>query len=93
MESPQTAIKQWNISLPIFESSDQGLINGTWMLGDPPQYVLQWVNPIFSPLIHEDLLVITEHLHQQGYTTPRLIQTSSRQNCWEEESGCWRVWS
>lgn len=93
MQSPKRALEEWNITLPYLESPDQGLINGTWILGAPPKYVLQWVNPIFSPLIHRDLQIILEHLESTGYTTPRLIETTSGQPCWEEEDGCWRIWS
>jgi len=93
MQKPEHALTQWSLSLPCAESPDQGLINGTWILGSPPQYVLQWVNPIFSPLIHQDLQVILSHLEQQGLLTPTLLPTTSGDPCWEEEEGCWRIWS
>jgi len=93
MQKPKRALEEWSLSLPCTESEDQGLINRTWILGSPPQYVLQWVNPIFSPLIHHDLQIILSHLSQKGYTTPVLIPTSTGNPCWEEEDGCWRIWS
>ena len=93
MQSPKRALEEWNIDLPHIESPDQGLINGTWILGNPPQYVLQWVNPIFSPLIHQDLQVVLKHLTQKGCITPNLIPTKDGSPCWVEENGCWRIWS
>jgi thiamine kinase-like enzyme len=93
MQSTQHALQQWPFFLPCTESSDQGLINGTWILGSPPQYVLQWVNPIFSPLIHLDLKIILAHLQSKGCVMPKLVPTKNGLPCWEEEDGCWRVWS
>lgn len=93
MQKPERALEEWSLSLPCVESSDQGLINGTWILGSPPKYVLQWVNPIFSPLIHHDLQIILSHLSDKGYITPRLLPTAAGSPCWEEEDGCWRIWS
>ena len=93
MQSPKRALEEWGIALPYLESPDQGLINGTWILGNPPQYVLQWVNPIFSPRIHTDLQIILKHLESKGNTTPQLITTTSGHPCWEEDHGCWRIWS
>ena len=93
MQKPERALEEWSLSLPFVESSDQGLINGTWILGSPPKYVLQWVNPIFSPLIHKDLQIILSHLSNNGYITPTLIPTKEGHPCWEEEDGCWRIWS
>ena len=93
MESPTKALLQWSLNLPLQESPDQGLINGTWILGTPPQYVLQWVNPIFSPLIHSDLAVVTQHLQKKGFRTPILLRTQKDELCWKEAHGCWRIWS
>lgn len=93
MQSPLRALSEWSLSYPIVESPDQGLINGTWLLGDPPQYVMQWVNPIFSPLIHDDLSIVLSHLQKQGCITPNLIPTASGSSYWKEEHGCWRIWS
>jgi Ser/Thr protein kinase RdoA (MazF antagonist) len=39
------------------------------------EYVLQRVNPIFSPGIHENIAAVTEHLHARGVTTFRLLRT------------------
>ena len=93
MQSPLRALSEWSLSCPIMESPDQGLINGTWLLGDPYQYVLQWVNPIFSPLIHEDLRIVLKHLNENGCITPTLLPTSSGTTHWKEDHGCWRIWS
>ena len=32
-----------------------GLINATWVVGDPPRAVVQRINPIFGSEVHEDI--------------------------------------
>jgi Ser/Thr protein kinase RdoA (MazF antagonist) len=39
------------------------------------EYVLQRVNPIFSPGIHENIAAVTEHLHAKGVCSFRLLAT------------------
>lgn len=73
---------------------DGGLINGTWVVGDPPLAVLQWVNPIFSPLVNRDIDAITQHLGDRGLPTPRVLPTAGGA-LWvdDPERGCWRALS
>lgn len=75
-------------------STEGGLINGTWVVGDPPQAVLQWVNPIFSPLVNRDIDAITRHLAARGLLTPTVLPTASGA-LWldDPERGCWRALS
>ena len=68
-----------------------GLINRTWIVGDPPWAVLQWVNPIFDPSIHRDIDAVTRRLEQSGLTTPRLLPTAGGDLFERDESGCWRL--
>jgi len=53
-----------------------GLINRTLLLerGDA-RAVLQRVNPIFSPRIHENIEAVTVRLAEAGVATPRLVPT------------------
>ena len=69
-----------------------GLINETFLVEqDGRHWVLQRVNPIFSPRIHENILAVTEHLHAAGLTTPRLSRTAQGGTHVEAEDGVWRL--
>jgi len=72
--------------------ADDGLINQTWFINKPPAFVLQWVNPIFSPLVNEDIAAVTAHLSQKGLTTPRLIRSAAGNlSEIDPERGHWRM--
>ena len=90
----ENALSHWDIAQNYSTSSEQGLINQTWIIGTPPQGVLQWVNPIFDPNIHLDIEHITEHLEQKNIPTPRLKKTKSGDLFVRDpDKGSWRVWS
>ena len=94
MQNPKLVLKEFNLhNSALHESPDQGLINGTWVVGSPPSHILQWVNPIFSPLIHHDLEVVTHHLAHKGLVTPKLLKTTTNELFWKDLEGCWRIWS
>jgi len=95
---PQKHILQaWNwSSTPSLQSCTDGLINETWLVhcDSKPRAVLQKLNThIFKPEVHEDIHAITEHLHQRGLNTPRLLPTRSGPVWLEDESGVWRCMS
>jgi Ser/Thr protein kinase RdoA (MazF antagonist) len=74
------------------DDSAGGLINRTWMLGAPPAWVLQRVNPIFRPEVHQDIEAVTAHLAGKGMATPRLRRTVVGALCHVAEDGAaWRV--
>lgn len=56
------------------------------------QYILQRVNPIFSPEVHHDIDAVTRHLHHAGFVTPLLLRTQ-QQELWHRdiEGGIWRL--
>ncbi len=66
-----------------------GLINDTYVVGDPPQAVLQRVNPIFPPRVNEDIEAVTAHVAARGLLTPRLLRTGAGALC----EGPWRMLS
>jgi len=69
----------------------QGLINQTYLVeGSGTRYVLQRVNPIFDPAIHENIAAVTRHLVSKGLVTPELVPTDEGA-LWTEADGCWRV--
>ena len=41
--------------LPLVETPDAGLINRTLLAGAPTRFVVQRVNPIFGPAVHQDI--------------------------------------
>ena len=90
---PTRALAQWGRSETIQTAPDEGLINHTWVVGDPPTGVLQWVNPIFSPEIHRDIALVTGHLSSHGIPTPCLLPTLTGELYWVDQDGCWRLQS
>lgn len=57
--------------------------NGTW--------VVQRLNPVFDPRIHENMLAVTERLRERGIVAPRLLLTEARRAWLEEDGLAWRV--
>jgi Ser/Thr protein kinase RdoA (MazF antagonist) len=53
--------------------------------------VLQRVNPIFPPEIHEDIDAVTRHLALKGLTTPRLVATVQDEAFVEADGAIWRL--
>jgi Ser/Thr protein kinase RdoA (MazF antagonist) len=61
---------------PHWEPIPHGLINQSFLVRDGErEYVLQRVSAIFSPLIHENILAVTEHLRGKGEPSLRLLPT------------------
>jgi len=89
--SPEEALSNWGIEKNIFPCSDQGLINQTWLVNDPPEYVLQWVNPIFHHSIHDDIWAIAQHIKSKGIVFPDLIPLKNGDLCLPEKQGTWRL--
>ena len=70
-----------------------GLINRSYGVrgmkgGD---FVLQRVNPIFAPEIHEDIDAVTRHLSARGLTTPLLVATVDARLFVEIDGAIWRL--
>lgn len=69
-----------------------GLINDSFVLGDPPAAVLQRLHPVFGPSVHEDIAAVTAHLDAAGMVTPRLIPTrEGGLYALDHEGRCWRA--
>jgi len=70
-----------------------GLINRTYLLtrADGARAVLQRVNPIFSPAIHQNIAAVTRRLADAGLTTPSLIPTETGQPFVLVDSAVWRI--
>jgi hypothetical protein len=91
LKPPAAILAAWDITEPVRASADAGLINDTFVVGDPVQGILQRVNPIFGPDIHLDIEAITTHLEHCGLETPRLVRTSTGSLCVPTENGAWRL--
>ena len=65
----------------------QGLINETFLLDAPApgqparRYVLQRVNPLFSPAIHQNIQAVTSAVAAAGLVTPALLPTREGELC------------
>jgi Ser/Thr protein kinase RdoA (MazF antagonist) len=74
-----------------------GLINRTFLVtAGATRFVLQWVNPLFDPRMHDDIEVVTSHLAARGLTTPRLIATRAPDRprfVSDPERGVWRLFT
>jgi Ser/Thr protein kinase RdoA (MazF antagonist) len=70
-----------------------GLINATFVAGEPPLWVVQRVNhAIFRPEVHSDIAAVTAHLAARGRATPRLLPTDAGGLCEVTDEGeIWRV--
>lgn len=77
--------------LPVTLAADGGLINETWIAGDPPRFVAQRVSPIFTPRVHEDIEAVTAWIAQKGLVTPRLVRTDAGALCALAGDEVWRV--
>lgn len=70
-----------------------GLINRTWlaMNRDGEWRVLQQLNPIFPPVVMEDIAAVTAHLAARGVLTPRLVPDRDGRLWHPDPAGAWRV--
>ena len=91
MMNAEEALSHWDSRDPLRRDPDGGLINQTWLVGEPPWAVLQWVNPIFDPAVHHDIEAVTARLEEAGLTTPRLIPTTTGELWKTSGSECWRL--
>ena len=67
------------------EALGNGLINQTFAVTELApggrRFVLQRVNPLFPPSIHDNILAVTNRLRDAGLTTPRLVPTHEGDPC------------
>ena len=77
---------------PRAEPLGNGLINDTFAIsaGDA-QFVLQRINAIFSPRIHENIHAVTQRLEAQDVATPVLCRTDDEELWVEQDTGVWRL--
>lgn len=70
-----------------------GIVHRTFEVqqGDA-EYILQCVNPAFSPQIHANISAVTNHLRHKNITTIRLLEALDGSPCLDlAEGGVWRM--
>ncbi len=71
-----------------------GLVNDTWVVGDPPALVLQRLHPVFHPDVNLDVEAVTARLAEAGLPTPRLVRTGDgAPHVLDAQGRCWRALS
>jgi Ser/Thr protein kinase RdoA (MazF antagonist) len=93
MSTPGNALKFWGLQDAQAESFGSGLINDTYLVTavTGEQFVLQGLNPVFSPEVNLDIDRLTKHLEAHGSVTQRLLATDEDQ-LWAESGGrSWRL--
>jgi Ser/Thr protein kinase RdoA (MazF antagonist) len=70
-----------------------GLINDTFLVsaGIEQQFVLQRLNPLFTPEINRDIDALTQHLFVKNVSTQRLIPADNGKLWVEDEGYAWRM--
>ena len=70
-----------------------GNINRSYLVScdDGRRYILQRVNPMFAPSVHEDIDAVTGHLRERGLLTPVLVHTRDDELYVTTEKACWRL--
>jgi Ser/Thr protein kinase RdoA (MazF antagonist) len=70
------ALADYGLSGATLRPLDGGLINKTFLVeARGERFILQSLNKIFAPSVHDDIEAITAHLESKGVTTPRLVRT------------------
>lgn len=83
----------WGLSPGSLQPLGTGLINRTYLArdaGGTPR-VLQQLNPMFPPEVHDDIEAVTAHLAVRGLPTPRLLRARDGRLCIPAAGGAWRV--
>lgn len=89
---PQRVLERWGVlfgrpSSPL----GNGLINETYLVeGREARFVVQRLNPLWTPAVCEDVRAVTEHLRKKGQPTPRLVPCDDGALCSVDDEG--RVW-
>lgn len=83
----------WNLLPDSIRPLGSGLINQTWLARnrDGEWRVLQQLNPIFPPVVMEDIAAVTAHLAARGLLTPRLVPDCDGRLWLPDPAGAWRV--
>lgn len=94
MQAAEAAISAWGLHNPQLTPVTGGLINLTYFVDTAEaRWVLQRLNSIFTPRVHEDIEAVTTHISRKGLVTPRLLPTPNGALWHESQGEIWRVMS
>ena len=93
MKTPEEILTHFPICAASVELLTFGHIHKTWKVSADLDYILQWVNPIFSILVMQDIAAVTEHLTKKGVRTFEVIHTKEDNLYVPDEQGFWRMFS
>ena len=86
-------LHHWGLEGAALSPVKVGLINETWCVAPKgaERFTLQRLNPIFDPVVHEDIHAVTQHLRQRGLATPQLVPTRDEQLWVMADGHAWRM--
>jgi hypothetical protein len=90
---PDDALAAWDLPRPPRPIPEPGLINQTFLVGDPPVAVLQRLNPVFAPAVNLEIAAVTARLEEAGLQTPRVLPTRDGALWVADGDASWRVLS
>lgn len=92
--SPVPVLAAWEAQGCPWSPLGDGLINQTFAVEGPRgRFVLQCLNPMFSPEVNLDIEAVTHHLAARGQLTPRLLRTAAGAPWFEHAGRTWRALS
>ncbi len=88
------ALAHWDLSAARLAALGGGLLNASWRVdaGARGSFVLQRLNPIFDPAVHDNIAAVTERLAAAGRPTPRLVPAHGGR-AWVDADGVWRLYT
>jgi Ser/Thr protein kinase RdoA (MazF antagonist) len=90
MSDAINVLQNWGLHDAQAERFGTGLINDTYFVtADDQHFVLQCLNPVFSPEVNADIDALTRHLDAKGAITQRIVPAEDSR-LWVEVDG--RVW-
>ncbi len=91
-EVTRQALLGWGFCNAMVAPLGTGLVNRTFLVEHANKnFVLQQVNAIFDPRIHENIHAVTNLLARAGLTTLELVPTLDGR-LWSESAGVWRMY-
>lgn len=92
LAAAKEVLAAYPLTVRTIEPIEVGLINLSLRVqADEGRYVLQRVNPIFSPKVHEDIEAVTAHLAKKGLPTTRLVPNKGGARWTARGEEVWRV--
>ena len=91
----ERALSAYGVDAVEIQPLAEGLINRTWRVRDSAgeTRILQAVNAMFPPEVHQDIDRVTRHLEKSGLRVPRLLPTRAGALFHQEGKQLWRVFN